>query len=260
MHFVDKRNTKMRLTLPCGLVIVLFLMSSLAQADSLELVNGSLIQGKFVSGTESQITFQVGSSVKNYGVADIATIKFDSHPVASAMPMGPESCPSTEPGRTKLDCMKAPPYVTMSSGIHSLVRTIDSVDSTKHQVGDRFQSSLEKPLMVDGNLVVSKGTDVHGRLVESKESGRFAGRSELRLELIAIVVNGHTVPLVTGEYELTGKSRSTSTAKRTVGGEDRKLLPRETRSAYRAKPVSISRFNRMWRFRHARSKPSEYKA
>jgi hypothetical protein len=31
-------------------------------------------------------------------------------------------------------------------------------------------------------------------------------------------VNGQTVPLVTGEYQLTGKSRGASTAKRTVGG------------------------------------------
>ena len=31
-------------------------------------------------------------------------------------------------------------------------------------------------------------------------------------------MNGHTVPLVTGEYEFTGKSRGASTAKRTVGG------------------------------------------
>jgi outer membrane lipoprotein SlyB len=32
------------------------------------------------------------------------------------------------------------------------------------------------------------------------------------------VVNGQTVPIVTGDYELTGKSRGASTAKRTVGG------------------------------------------
>ena len=32
------------------------------------------------------------------------------------------------------------------------------------------------------------------------------------------MVNGQTVPLVTGQYELTGKSRGASTAKRTVGG------------------------------------------
>jgi len=33
-----------------------------------------------------------------------------------------------------------------------------------------------------------------------------------------VVVNGQTVPMVTGEYELSGKSRGASTAKRTIGG------------------------------------------
>lgn len=57
-----------------------------------------------------------------------------------------------------------------------------------------------------------------GRLEEAKTSGTFTGRSQLRLELTGIVVNGQTLPLVTGEYELNGKSRGASTAKRTIGG------------------------------------------
>jgi hypothetical protein len=74
------------------------------------------------------------------------------------------------------------------------------------------------PLWVDGNMVVPKGADVYGRLDESKETGTFAGRSQLKLQLTGIVVNGQTVPLVTGEYEVSGKSKGESTAKRTVGG------------------------------------------
>jgi hypothetical protein len=95
---------------------------------------------------------------------------------------------------------------------------IDGVDSTKNRPGDRFQASLQEPLTVDGNVVVPKGSDVYGRLAESKESGKFSGRSQLQLELTGVVVNGQTVPVVTGEYEVTGKSRGASTAKRTVGG------------------------------------------
>src|ERR1700688_3338934 len=81
----------MRVKLDCGLVIALSLASLLARADSLELVNGSLIQGKFGGGTESEISFQVGSSVQKYAVPDIAAIKFNSHAVASARSMGPDA-------------------------------------------------------------------------------------------------------------------------------------------------------------------------
>src|SRR5258708_12247704 len=73
-------------------------------------------------------------------------------------------------------------------------------------------------MRVEGNEIVSRDVAVYGRLAESKESGTFTGRAQLRLELTGIVVNGQTVPVVTGEYELTGKSRGASTAKRTAGG------------------------------------------
>jgi hypothetical protein len=98
------------------------------------------------------------------------------------------------------------------------VRTIDAIDSTRSLPGDRFQASLAVPLTLEGNVVVTKDALVYGRLTESKESGTFTGRSQLRLELTGIVVNEKTVPVVTGEYEATGKSRGASTAKRTVGG------------------------------------------
>src|SRR5258708_28909399 len=96
---------------------------------------------------------------------------------------------------------KTPAYVTIPAGTRITVRTIDAIDSTKNQVGDRFQASLEEPLRVDGSEIVSRDAGVYGRLAESKESGTFTGRSQLRLELTAFVVNGQTVTDVPGAYE-----------------------------------------------------------
>jgi len=208
----------MKFKLNCGLVIGFCLAASIAWADSLELKNGSLIEGKYLGGTESEITFQVGSSVQKYNLADIVALKFYSETAASDMPTRPKSSLSSEPGTLQDAAKKTPVYVTIPAGTVICVRTIDGIDSTQNQVGDRFEASLEEPLMADGNVVVPKNADVYGRLEESKKSGTFTGRSELRLELTGIVVNGQTVPVVTGEYELTGKSRGASTAKRTVGG------------------------------------------
>jgi len=201
-----------------GLVIALCLTAPSAWADSLELKNGSLIKGKFLGGTESEISFQVGSSVQKYNLADIVALKFDSEGAVSGLPTRSKSSLSSEPGAVEHARMKSPVFVTIPAGTRISVRTIDGIDSTKNQPGDRFQASLEEPLVVDGNVIVAKGADVYGRLAESKESGTFTGRSQLRLELTGIVVNGHTVPVVTGECELTGKSRGASTAKRTAGG------------------------------------------
>jgi hypothetical protein len=194
------------------MVVALCVAASIARADSLELKNGGLIKGRFIGGTDSVINFQVGSSVQKYSVADIVSLKFDSYVSAS-----PNSSLSNGPA-TADHASEAPAFVTIPAGTRISVRTIDGIDSTKNRAGDRFQASLEEPLMVDGNVVVAKGADIYGRLGESKTSGTFTGRSQLRLELTGIVVNGQTVPVVTGEYELTGKSKGSSTAKRTIGG------------------------------------------
>ena len=201
----------------CGVILALCLAAVAAQADSLELKNGSLIKGKFIAGTETSISFQVGSSVQSYNVADIRSLRFVSD-AQGAPPAVPSKQPSVPSAIEKDEVAKSSSSETIPAGTRISVRTIDSVDSARSRVGDRFQASLEEPLFVDGTLVVPKGADVYGRLESSKETGTFTGRSELKLALTGIVVHGQTVPLVTGEYELSGKSKGESTAKRTVGG------------------------------------------
>jgi len=198
-----------------GLFFAVCLAASAAVADSLELNNGSLIKGKFVGGNQNSINFQVGSSIQNYSVGDIRALRF-SEPEGTgvSVPSDGQSYGSV----SARDAAKPSSYVTIPAGTRISVRTMDAIDSTQNHVGDRFQASLEEPLIVDGNVVAAKGADVYGRLEESKESGTFTGRSELRVALTGIVVDGKTVPLVTGDYELSGKSKGASTAKRTVGG------------------------------------------
>jgi hypothetical protein len=207
----------MGLKLKWGFVTALTLAASIAWADTLELKNGSLIKGKFLGGTATEISFQVGSTVQKYNLADIVSLKFDSEGAASAPPPPQQSSLPDDPGTVAHIEMK-PDHITIPAGTRISVRTIDAIDSTYNLVGDRFQASLAEPLMVEDSVIVAKDTLVYGRLTQSKESGTFTGRSQLRLELIGIAVNGHMVPVVTGEYELTGKSRGASTAKRTVGG------------------------------------------
>ena len=84
----------MKSKLFCALVMGLYLATSMAWADSLELKNGSMIKGKFVGATESQISFKVGSSVQQYSISDIVSIKFDSERAAGEMPTRPSAPPA----------------------------------------------------------------------------------------------------------------------------------------------------------------------
>jgi hypothetical protein len=187
------------------LVLAFCLGTMITPADSLELKNGSVIKGRFLGGTETEIRFQVGSSVQRYEIADVVSLKFESETRQSEV----------QPKRDHAN--ETTGSVTVPAGTRLAVRTIDAVDSSKNHVGDRFKGSLEEPVTVDGRVVVPKGASVYGRLEQAKTSGTFRGRSELRLALTEIVINGQTVPIASGEYALSGKSRGASTAKRTVG-------------------------------------------
>jgi hypothetical protein len=106
--------------------------------------------------------------VQKYNLADIVLLKFDSERAASDQPKPSASSPPSEPQPAEHAGMKTPAYVTIPAGTRISVRTIDAIDSTQNQVGDRFQASLEEPLRVEDNEIVSRDAAVSGRLAESK--------------------------------------------------------------------------------------------
>jgi hypothetical protein len=210
-------NSKRRLFLALAVVS---LLASTAWADSLQLKNGSLIKGRYLGGTDSEVSFQVGSSTQRYAVADIDSITFETSARPSARSNAPQLAPRPAQDRdTRPHSYEhRAAYRTIPAGTSIMIRTIDAVDSDRNQVGDQFQASLDQPIVVNDVVIVPKGADVYGRLVEATEAGKIQGRSQLKLELTGIVVNGQTAPLVTSDYSVSGSSRGASTAKRVGGG------------------------------------------
>ncbi len=188
----------------------LFLLTFSAAADTLEMRDGRVFNGKYLGGTQSQVRFEVDGKVELYPVEKILAITFggDAKLGDDSARQRPRETVTPDPsGR-----------VTVPAGTRILVRMIDNVDSDKNHVGDKFRASLEENLMAGDVIVAPKGTDVYGRLAEAKEAGHLAGKSELRLELTDLSIDGQLQPILTGDYELAGKSRGGNTAKKVGGG------------------------------------------
>lgn len=188
-----------------------------ASADTLELRDGRVLQGRYLGGTQAVLRFEVNGNIEAYNVTEVVALTFTrgnsgaaALPPASASSLASTSAPVAQvaPGGT----------VTIPAGQPMLVRMIDSVDSSKNHVGDVFHASLETDLNVNGALVAKKGTDVYGRLAEAKEAGHISGSSELQLELTRIVIDGHDYPVVSSDYTLQGKGRGKNTAEKVGGG------------------------------------------
>ena len=200
-----------------AVVVAVCFLVPLLHADSIKFKNGQTLQGKYLGGTDSQVTFYTNNQLKHYAISDIDSITFGdetSTSSAAAAPAEPTPAPIVQaPQATQASTTGAD--ILVPAGTHLVVRMIDGIDSNRNQVGDSFQASLEEPLIVDSTQVAAKGTTVYGKLEQVKSAGRVQGQSELRLVLTGIVLNGATHNIVTGQYEVQGKSRGRQTATRT---------------------------------------------
>ncbi len=203
-----KRFARFVATAALGLLFV-----AIATADTLELKDGRVLQGRYLGGTQAVLRFETNGNVEAFNVSDVVALTFTRGGGSGAA--APTYAPA--PG-TQAQAVAAGGTVTIPAGQSIFVRMIDSVDSSKNHVGDIFHASLETELTVNGALVARKGTDVYGRLAEAKEAGHLAGSSELQLELTRMVIDGHDYPVVSSDYTLQGKGRGKNTAEKVGGG------------------------------------------
>jgi hypothetical protein len=215
-----------------AVVLGLFIAGA-AAADTLELKDGRVLQGRYLGGTQAVLRFEINGEVQTFNVSEAVALTFTGTSSATEAPEpAPQSAaasrdvprPAARPTSLAPESSRAQDpaaqygEVTIPAGQSLLVRMIDGVDSSKNQVGDVFHASLETDLYIRDTLVARKGTDVYGRLAEVKEAGHLSGSAELQLELIRIVIEGHDYPLVSSDYSLKGKGRGSDTAKKVGGG------------------------------------------
>lgn len=125
---------------------------------------------------------------------------------APAAPVAPAPPPPPQPKTAEI------PAGTMLT-----IRMIDGIDSSVNRTGEIFKASLDAPVVVDNEVVITRGADVFVRLAEASSAGHVSGRSELQLELVKLEYQGKSYTLASGTYGVAGSSSGKRTAK-TVGG------------------------------------------
>jgi hypothetical protein len=142
----------------------------------------------------------------------------DSTPADTTTSMAP--APSTPLAAAPSTPPPPPPpqKVTIPSGTALAVRLVDTLDTQTAQVGQTFHATLDAPLSVDGDVAIPSGYDVEGHVVEVKSAGKFAGQSELRLQLDRISVGTKYYSISTDQYFKQGSSRGKNTAAKVGAG------------------------------------------
>src|SRR5262249_17331492 len=111
-----------------------------------------------------------------------------------------------------------PQPITIPSGTQISIRLNDQLSSETAQVGAVFHGNIWTPVMIGDTTVIPTTADVEGRVVDVKSAGRFAGQSDLVIELTRLMMNGKSYPIATDRWSKAGSSRGKATAAKVGGG------------------------------------------
>ena len=150
----------------------------------------------------------------------------DSADPSMAQSMAPSQAAEPAAATAPAEAAPAPPpppppppqKVTIPSGTVVAIRLVDPIDSETSQTGQTFHATLDSPLAVDGEVAVPSGYDVEGHVVDVQSAGKFAGKSQLTLQLDRIKVGSHFYNIQTSSYHREGSSRGKNTAEKVGAG------------------------------------------
>lgn len=102
---------------------------------------------------------------------------------------------------------------TLDTGTNIVVRTISPLSTKTSKVGDRFDATLEQPLVAGDYTIAPKGTSVLGEVTMSDPSGKLKGSATLGVKLTAIVMpNGDRIAIQTQTDNKTSQGTGKKTA------------------------------------------------
>ena len=176
---------------------LLSLVAGLSLADTIQLADGTIIEGDLVGTSNGIVMFNTGDSVEAYPESEVVGI-FLSDGVATAekYAASPDAIELVVPAGTRL-----------------MIRMIDSIDSKRHSAGHKFRGQLEGALVSGGVTVAPRGTFVYGTVTASQQSGRAVGSSALAMEFTDIMIDDQLYPFATEGLA----AQTSSEGGRTVG-------------------------------------------
>jgi hypothetical protein len=105
--------------------------------------------------------------------------------------------PATEPVE-QTQAAPPPANLVIPKGTALHVRLDEAVNTRRNRAGDQFHASLAEPLVLNGKMLLPRGTPITGHVTESQASGRLEGRAELALTLDSFRLEGKDYRVHTG--------------------------------------------------------------
>lgn len=103
--------------------------------------------------------------------------------------------------------------ITLPVGTEIAISTIDRINSKKADSRREYAATLDDPVVVDGVTVIPARTSAFLRVSDIQSAG-FSRPASMSTSLVAVMINGQRVPVITDKLDSKGGSQ----IKRTVAG------------------------------------------
>ncbi|MCH8963047.1 MAG: hypothetical protein IH820_17480, partial [Bacteroidetes bacterium] len=122
------------------LLLGLVLLVNPATAQTLTLVDGQTIQGRYMGGTQETIIMEVNGETQIFNITEVESLSFDYESVSAA---AAQAAPVTT--------------ITVPAGTLILVKLDQTIVTGRNKAGERFIVTLEADIVADGFLLAPRG-------------------------------------------------------------------------------------------------------
>lgn len=190
--------------LACATLALALIGSVELSADRIRLRSGRTVDGSFLSADVRNVRLLLpNGTVAEFPVADVTAVEFS--PRKSPPP------PSPDPSR-------APSPVTVPAGTVLNVRLVEAIEVDAARTGATFKSLLDDPVMLNGAVIVPRGTIVVLQATSVEQAGTMKGADRITLKANSMAYGGRTYEIATTVVEQKGGGEGKKTARKVAGG------------------------------------------
>ena len=99
--------------------------------------------------------------------------------------------------------------ITIPEGTRLMVKLDKPINTAENPTGSVFTAVLETDLAVDGKVVAPKGSQVYGKVIESR-GGRVLGGQKLIFQFTDLMINNQLTPILTDPMGVEGGRGNTA--------------------------------------------------
>jgi hypothetical protein len=118
-----------------------------------------------------------------------------------------------------------PSGTKLPEGTPISVRLRSALSSALSHPGDTFSATIDEPVVIDGQILVARGTPATGRVLEAKHAARQSlDPGYLRIVLVNLNIGGRPVMIETSSIFIKGGSRGERNPASGVGQKEKDVV------------------------------------